>query len=510
MFSAWPVDFRWQTFDHGGRYMPGSRLNSKTARGLLVAVLLGTTTLAGFAAFHGATAETAAPIAVPAPAQMLPDFSALVTRVKPAVVSITVDLKPQTASDEMQVPFPFGQMPQQRPQAMQARGSGFIIDANGTVVTNNHVVENAKSVSVTLDDGTELKAKVIGRDPRTDLAVLKVSSSKPLPYIELGDSGGVKVGEWVIAMGNPFGLGGSVTAGIVSALGRDIGSGPYDSFLQVDAPINKGNSGGPLFTQDGRVIGVNTAILSPTGGSVGIGFAIPSNTVRTVVAELQATGHVTRGYLGVTAQPVTPAMAAALHLPTEQAEQAGALVAEVAADSPAEKAGLKPGDLITNVAGKTIANPHELAVDVSAIKPGDEAKLDVLRDGKTVTLTATVASLPTDTMADNGPSGQSGPTVGLALAPITPDARGQLDLPAHTRGALVAQVQPGSAAEAAGMQEGDVIVGVGAQSITSPQQAEKAIHEAIRSSHAVALRVVRDGHTEYVAIDLNKGDDQAG
>jgi serine protease Do len=492
--------------------MTGSRLNSKAARGLLVVALLGTTTLAGFATVRAATADATAPIAPAVTSPMLPDFSALVARVRPAVVSITVELKQQPASDDgSDMPMPFGmQMPHQHPQAVQARGSGFIIDADGTVVTNNHVVEHAKSVVVTMEDGTELPAKIIGRDSRTDLAVLRVKADKPLPYIQLGDSGAVKVGEWVIAMGNPFGLGGSVTAGIVSALGRDIGSGPYDSFLQVDAPINRGNSGGPLFTQDGRVVGVNTAILSPTGGSVGIGFAIPSNTVKNVVAQLEADGHVTRGYLGVTAQPVTLAMAAALHLPKEKAAQAGALVAEVSPDSPAAKAGIKPGDVITAVAGKTIATPRDLAVDVAAVKPGEDAKLDVLRDGTSQTLTATLASLPTDGANDTAPGEESAPSVGLALAPLSPDVRGQLDIPAHTRGAYVAQVQPGSAAEAAGMQQGDVIVGVGAQSVTSPQQAEKAIHDAVRSSHAVALRVVRDGHTEFVAIDMTKGDDQAG
>ena len=221
---------------------------------------------------------------------------------KPAVVSITSKLKAEPAEMEGPMPFPFGQMVPGQQRAIEARGSGFIVDPNGIVVTNNHVVKGAKSVTVVLDDGTQLPAKVVGTDPRTDLAVLKVDAGRKLPYIQLGDSSTIRPGQWVVAMGNPFGLGGSVTAGIVSAEGRDIGAGPYDQFIQIDAPINQGNSGGPLFTQDGKVVGVNTAILSPSGGSIGIGFAIPSNTVKTVVAELEKTGHVTRGYLGVEAQ----------------------------------------------------------------------------------------------------------------------------------------------------------------------------------------------------------------
>ena len=490
--------------------MPRSRFNSLTARGLLVAALLGTTTLAGFATVRAATADAPAQIAPAAPAQLLPDFTALVARVKPAVVSITVEMKPEAASDEQPMQTPFGgMMPQEHRQPIEARGSGFIIDADGTVVTNNHVVKDARSVVVTLEDGTELPAKVIGRDPRTDLAVLRITAGKALPYIQLGDSSSVKVGEWVIAMGNPFGLGGSVTAGIVSALGRDIGSGPYDSFLQVDAPINRGNSGGPLFTQDGRVVGVNTAILSPTGGSIGIGFAIPANTVKAVVADLETSGHVTRGYLGVAAQPVTPAMAEALHL-KDKISHPGALVAEVTPDSPAAKAGVKPGDIITGVAGKTVGTPRDLAIDVAAVRPGEDTKLDVLRDGATQTLTATIASLSTEDATASNAGDSPSPSVGLALGPLTPDVRGELDLPAHTRGAVVAQVKPGSAADASGVQQGDVIVGVGTQTVASPQQAVKAIHDAVKSGHAVALRILRDGHTEFVAIDMSKGGDSQG
>ncbi|HTW26988.1 MAG TPA: trypsin-like peptidase domain-containing protein, partial [Acetobacteraceae bacterium] len=285
----------------------------------LAAALLAGTALGGYAAGHDVfaagpattqgqtTTQNGAIQPVPS-SHLIPDFADLVAQVKPAVVSITTHLK-QVPADMQgeQIPLPFRQFfpfaPQQQ-EAVEARGSGFIISADGLVVTNNHVVKDAKSVYVTLDDGTNVKAKIIGTDPKTDLALLRVHADHKLPFLQLGNSNDVRVGQWVVAVGNPYGLGGTVTAGIVSARGRDIGDGPYDSFIQIDAPINRGNSGGPLFTQDGKVIGVNTAILSPTGGSIGIGFAIPSNTVKTVVAALEKNGHVTRGYLGVEAQPL--------------------------------------------------------------------------------------------------------------------------------------------------------------------------------------------------------------
>ena len=494
-----------------------SRLTPRGVRGALFAGLLGTTALVGFAAGHTGMAQTTvqpAPIQPAAPAQPLADFSGLVAQVKPAVVSITSELSPEAAADEEGggTQSPFGMMQPQRPQHVEARGSGFIIDPNGTVVTNNHVVKGAKTVSITLDDGTQLPAKVIGRDPRTDIAVLRVDAGHKLPYIELGNSDKVKVGEWVVAVGNPFGLGGTVTAGIVSARSRDIGSGPYDNFLQIDAPINRGNSGGPLFTQDGRVVGVNTAILSPTGGSVGIGFAIPSNMVKTVVADIEQSGHVTRGYLGVAAQPVTAAMASALDLKGGKAAEAGALVASVEPESPAAKADVKPGDIITAVDGKKVANLRDLAMNVAGVKPGDDTRLDIIRNGEAQTLTATVASLPNDNAADNGSGAdQQHQSVGLALAPLTPEARGQMDIPARTHGALVAEVQPGSPAELAGLQQGDVIVGVGTRPVASPEQAVRAIRDSLRGGHAVALRIWRDGHMAYVAVTPAKaGGDTAG
>ncbi len=483
-----------------------SNLSPRGMRGALVVGLLSTTALAGFAAGHAGFADTPqpAPIQPAAPAQTLPDFTALVGRVRPAVVSVTNELQPQVAADEGGAQTPFGMMTPQHPQAVEARGSGFIIDPDGIIVTNNHVVKDAKSVSVTLSDGTELPAKIVGRDPRTDLAVLRVSAGHKLPYVQLGDSKDAKVGEWVVAMGNPFGLGGTVTAGIVSARGRDIGSGPYDDFLQIDAPINRGNSGGPLFTQDGRVIGVNTAILSPTGGSIGIGFAIPSDIVKSVVAQLEQNGHVTRGYLGVQAQPVSTDMATALNLPKRTPAQAGALVAEVEPDSPAAKAGIKAGDVITGVDGKTVGNPRDLALDIAAVKPGDQAKLDVLEDGQAKSMSVAVASLPSEDEAGMpGAAGQH-EGVGLALAPISPEMRSQLDLPEHMKGAAVAEVRPGSPADQAGIQQGDVIVGVGTEAVNSAQQAVHAIRQAAHSNHTVALRVFRDGHTAFVAIDLGK------
>jgi serine protease Do len=486
-------------------------------RAALAATLLAGTSLGGFALGHGAWADDTAPVNPPG-AQLqphtLPDFSALVTQVKPAVVSITNKLKATPAAleqdqqgDQMpQLPFPFNQMipngPQQQEHAVEARGSGFIISADGTIVTNNHVVKGARTLSVTLDDGSVMPAKVIGTDPRTDIAVLKVDSPHPLPFIQLGNSRDVKAGEWVVAMGNPFGLGGTVTAGIVSAVSRDIGAGPYDQFIQVDAPINQGNSGGPLFTQDGKVIGMNTAILSPTGGSVGIGFAVPSDMIRTVSAQLEKSGHVTRGYVGVEAQQITPSTAQAMHLKAND----GALLAGVQPDSPAAEAGLQPGDVIEAVNGTKVANPKELALNVASIQPGEQAHLSVLHDGQSKDVTVKVGTLPNEQTASNdSPSNDHHAQIGLALGPLSPDMRNQLDVPDGTKGAVVQGVQPGSPAEAAGLQPGDVIVGVGTHSVTSPSEAARAMRSAMSGSdHALALRVIRNGQPVFVGVTLDQ------
>ncbi len=474
-------------------------------RTALAAALLASTALTGLSI--SAQAQTG-PVNPPAasPRAVLPDFTGLVAQVKPAVVSITtiIGAQAEEPSTPSPLPFPFNQMVPHGAQGIhEARGSGFIIRQDGLIVTNNHVVKDEKSVSVTLDDGTELKAKVLGSDPRTDIAVLKIDAGKPLPFIQLGNSRDVRPGEWVVAMGNPFGLGGTVTAGIVSAVSRDIGSGPYDQFIQVDAPINQGNSGGPLFTQDGKVIGMNTAIFSPTGGSVGIGFAIPSDMIRTVSQQLAATGHVTRGYVGVGTQAVSPAMAKALRLP----QTSGALLANVMPGSPAAKAGLAPGDVIEAVNGRKIDSPRDLALTVASVAPGEEAKLLVLRDGQDQEIAVKVGEQPAEKTARAEPAeahsarGQ----LGLALAPLTPSERDQLQVPDGQNGVLIRAVRPGSPAEQAGLRPGDVIVGVGNQSVTTPSDATKAIGSALDGKdHAVALRVLRDGTTAFVGVTLDQ------
>ena len=491
--------------------------------GTLMIMLMGATALVPLAAF-------AAPVETSTTTARLPDFTDLVARVKPAVVSITSKMGiEQTADEEAPAsPFPMPRGPRgpRDPRGghmgmMEARGSGFLIDGNGTIVTNNHVIHNAKSITVTLSDGTTAVAKLIGTDPRTDIAVLRIKSDKPLPYIALGDSKDVKPGEWVVAMGDPFGLGGTVTAGIVSALGRDIGSGPYDDYIQIDAPINQGNSGGPLFTQDGHVIGINSAILSPTGGSVGIGFAIPANIVRQVVAELEANGHVTRGYLGVESQAVTPAMAAALHVPKSDSRNSGALVAGVEPASPAAEAGIQPGDVIVAVNAEAVKQPRDLALAIASVKPGTLATLSVLRDGAAKDVSVKLATLKNEAPDREEATSKGG--IGLALTQLTPELRGQLGISGKTKGAVVAGVRQGSAAEQAGLREGDVLVGVGNKPVTSADEAAHAIGDALKDGdkgdHALALRVMREGHMAFVAVDTTgvgqagvpgKDDNQAG
>ncbi len=497
-----------------------------------ICALLGATALVAVSVLpaHAADPSLDATKAVQQSFTPVPDFSALVKQIMPAVVSVDVKLKVDNASDDgddsqaqnglppgfPQIPgFPFGfgfGQPQQ-PQAVEAKGSGFIINSDGIIVTNNHVVKDAKTVTVTLSDGDNFPAKIIGTDPKTDLAVLKIEAGKPLPYVELGDSKDVEAGQWVIAMGNPFGLGNTVTTGIVSALGRDIGDGPYDRFIQTDAPINEGNSGGPLLNQKGQVIGVNTAILSPSGGSVGIGFAIPSDMIKRVVTQLIAHGKVTRGFLGVSAQMISPQMAQALKLPMTNPNKDGALIAAIAPNSPAEKAGLKPGDVIIAVNGQPVNSPGDLAADIANIDPSGKADITYMHGGAKHDVSVAVEQMPNNPDASFQQGGQNGGNnqqtasngaLGLTLAPLTPDLRNQLNLPQDATGAVIVGVKPNSLADQAGLQQGDLLVGVGATNIANPGDAVAAIDAATKSgAGAVALRIVRQGQALFVGIALN-------
>jgi serine protease Do len=392
----------------------------------------------------------------------------------------------------------------QRSTPEHALGSGFIVDPAGYIVTNNHVIDGATKIEVTLDDGSTLPAKLVGRDQKTDLALLKIDAGKTLPYVSFGNSDNAQVGDWVIAVGDPFGLGGTVTAGIISAHNRDIHEGPYDSFLQIDAPINPGNSGGPLFNQSGQVIGIDSAIYSPSGGSVGIGFAIPSNLASNIVAQLKDHGSIERGWLGVEMQPMTEALAKAVGRPNDD----GVLVNNVQKDSPAAHGNVKQGDVITAYNGTPIKTTRDLAVDVADTKAGDTAKLTIWRNGQEQTLDVTIAKPSTEQHADNS-SGKAQPekaSVGMALESLTDDAKQQLGLDASASGVVVAKVEPGSKADQSGLQPGDVIVRVGSDAVSSPAEVASKVHEAESASkQGLPLLVERDGQTYYLALELAQG-----
>jgi serine protease Do len=469
----------------------------------LAAALLGGTILCG----GGASADSG-PLSLP-PVVNQAGFSDLVTKVKPAVVNIaTTEISRQTngeALPDFPQDSPFAQMFRQfdhRGSAPEhALGSGFIIDAAGYIVTNNHVVDGAHKITVTLDDGSSHPAKVVGRDAKTDLALLKIDAGKPLPYVAFGESGKEHVGDWVIAVGNPFGLGGTVTAGIVSAHGRNINEGPYDDFLQIDAPINPGNSGGPLFNQSGQVIGIDTAIYSPNGGSVGIGFAIPSDLASQVVAQLREHGKIERGWLGVQMQPITPALAKAVGL----SKDGGVLVNDVLPGSPAAKAKLAQGDVILSFNDAVIKEPRDLAMAVAKAHAGDMAKITYWRDGHEHTAQVGIATQEKDPAEARQSDGKEG-TVGLALLPMSNDARAQLGLDPSAKGVVVASVTEGSPADESGLQQGDVIVRIGDTAVTSPREVASRIHEAEQAKkEAVPLLVTRNGTTYYIALQLAQG-----
>lgn len=452
--------------------------------------------------------QSAAPAATAL--ERLPSFADLVEKVNPAVVSIRVDeeVAAQGPGAMPDLPFPpgspfekfFRDMQPQGPDGAPRRrhatalGSGFLISADGFIVTNNHVVGDGKDITAVREDGTEMKAKLIGRDPKTDLALVKVESKEPLPYVVFGDSDGVRVGDWVLAVGNPFGLGGTVTTGIVSARGREIGAGPYDDFIQIDASINKGNSGGPTFDVQGNVVGVNTAIFSPTGGSVGIGFAIPSSIAQKVIAQLKKDGKVTRGWLGVTIQQVDDDLAASLSLDKAR----GALVAQVAEDSPAEDAGIKTGDVVLNVNGKEMEDVRAVSRTVADLEPETDAEIVVWRDGRRKTIDVEIGTFPENlevaaaAPSEGKPEAGTTESLGLALAE-TPD------------GVVVRSVDPASDAAEKGVRPGDVIVKVSGRDVKKPADVVKGVEEASKADKNSVLLLLRtEEQQRFVALTLEK------
>jgi len=517
--------------DHSGASRPESRTSeagqptaARRARRrtsfLFGAVALGALVAAG--AIEGVLLPPTAAIAQSAPAPVLAapgqaSFADIVDKVKPAVVSVRVKIAAEAMSDEDGPAMENFDMPEgmekffrrfqhengqrgARPQPRrfgEAQGSGFFVSKDGYIVTNNHVVEKGAQVQVTTDEGKTLTAKVIGTDPKTDLALLKTEESGPFPFVSFAAKS-PRVGDWVIAVGNPFGLGGTVTAGIVSARGRDIGAGPYDDFIQIDAPVNKGNSGGPTFNLAGEVVGVNTAIASPSGGSVGIAFAIPSESAQKIVGEIKDKGSVARGYLGVQIQPVTQDIADGIGL--DKAE--GALVARVEESSPAGSAGVKTGDVVLGVNGKPVKDARELSRDIAGMQPGAKADLQVWRGGKARGVEVKLGRLPGDKTAalrgDNGEEhGADVTKLGLSLAPAA--SVGGVD----GKGVVVTGVEPGSTAEEKGLKSGDVIAEVSGHAVETPADVRKAIAESRKDGKkAVLFRLDGKQGSRFVALPV--------
>lgn len=455
----------------------------------------------------GGAAESAGVQAQPS------DFTQLAREALPAVVNISTSdtLRPP----EVEVPeLPpgleefFGEdfferffgrrVPRPR---MSSLGSGFIIDPAGYVVTNNHVVARAGEITVVLQDKTEFEANVVGRDSRTDLALLKVESDDPLPALEWGDSEALEIGEWVVAIGNPFGLGGTVTAGIISQRGREIGAGPYDDFIQTDAAINRGNSGGPLLNTEGKVVGVNSAILSPTGANIGIGFAIPSSLAKPVVDQLRVRGSVSRGWLGIRIQPVTEELAEALGLPDTK----GALVASVEDGSPAESGGIEAGDVVLEFGGDPVEDPRDLSRAVAAVPPGKQIEIRLWRDNRERTIVIRVGEMPRETLARAIAPGQL-EMAGLSLAELSPDVRERHSIPDDLTGVLVTDVEQGSAAAARGFRRRDVITRIADREVNQLDDVVEAM-KAARGEHvrSVTVLVERDGGSLFLTLPVEPG-----
>ncbi|MBB3996553.1 Do family serine endopeptidase [Aureimonas pseudogalii] len=501
-------------------------IHNKTKRRLSGAVLAAG--VAGLAFSGGVLMNIvpsfAEPVRIEQPPQV-PGFADVVEKVSPAVVSVRVkESVRQTANDATNEASPFenlpeghplrrffefgnpngptmpGQRPEQRrrPREGMAQGSGFFISEDGYLVTNNHVVEGGTTYTIVMDDGTEYEAKLIGADSRTDLALLKVDAANvKFTYVDFADDSKVRIGDWVVAVGNPFGLGGSVTSGIVSARGRDIGAGPYDDFLQIDAAVNRGNSGGPAFNLQGQVVGINTAIYSPSGGSVGIAFAIPASTAKTVIQSLRDNGNVQRGWLGVQIAPVTKDIAEALGLANEK----GAIVTLPDTDTPATKAGIQTGDVITAVNGETIGTPRELARKVAEYRPDTTIDVTLWRNNAAKQVQVKLGNLSSLDEASNSSGGGS-------QVPVNPSALSGYGLtltPSDDgNGVVVTEVDPDSEAATRGVSAGDTIVAVNGQAVKSQRDVETAMKGAQTSGRKAALFQLRNGdQNRFVALPIS-------
>ena len=464
--------------------------------------------------------------ATPAQARPAPDgFADLAERLLPAVVNISTTQTVSVNRGPVIPDFPEGSpfreffdefferhgRPDSGPRRATSLGSGFLIDAEGYIVTNTHVIADADEVTVTLSDDRALTAEIVGRDPKTDIALLKVDPEGGLPSVGWGDSDASRVGDWVVAIGNPFGLGGTVTAGIISARARDINAGPYDNFIQTDAAINRGNSGGPLFNLDGEVIGVNTAIFSPSGGSVGIGFAVPANLAKQVVNDLKDYGRTRRGWLGVRIQTVTPEIAESLGLD----EARGALVASVTQGGPAEAAGVRAGDVVLTFNGRSIEEMRQLPRIVAETEVGADVLVDLWRDGGSTSVSVELGEL--EAAEDSGllasntmPSSPSAPgtvdgatLLGLTVRPITPEMAATFDLPGDTPGVVIIDVDADSDAADKGLRPGHVIVEVNQAPVANPDEVRAALDQARNAGRSsVLLLVQRDGTMSFLALKL--------
>jgi serine protease Do len=443
-----------------------------------------------------------------------PDFADLTERLSPTVVNVyttqTVEMSSsphQFLPDEMEIPEPFrrffglpdqNQAPQKREFKRTSLGSGVIVTSDGYILTNNHVVEDADEINVTLSTFEEYEATIIGRDPKSDLALIKIKPQNDLPAVTFGNSDDLRVGEWVLAIGNPFGLQQTVTAGIVSAKGRSINNESYGNFIQTDASINPGNSGGPLFNLNGQMVGVNTAIFSRTGGNIGIGFAIPVNMAENVFAQLKEHGKVARGWLGVMIQQVTNELAKSFNLE----RPIGALVGQVVSDSPAEKAGLKAGDVIISYNGREVSQMTMLPAMVANTKVGTKAKVELIRDGEKMTITVEIGKMDEEEAVVAGTETGTSKKLGMTVQELTPKLAESLGID-KTEGLIVTDVDPDSSAAEAGIHRGDIVLEINREKVGSVTEYRKALQDA-KDKKTVLLLIQRDQNTRFVVIEQEK------